>query len=64
MPAPFPIPDLNLNLANESRTGDLRNANTKTFSFAAPVINRGLSTQTMLIGGAFVAAYLIYKRVV
>jgi hypothetical protein len=55
-----PIPDLNLNLNTSSKSGDVDGRKTSAFTFAAPIINRGLNPYLIAAGVVLTGGVLFY----
>ena len=61
MAVPIPIPDLNLNLNTSSESGDVDGRKTSSFSFGAPVINKGVNPYLVIGGVVLAGGALLYK---
>jgi len=64
MAVPIPIPDLNLNSATNSESGDIYSTKNSNFSFSAPTVNKTNYMQLALVGAAvaFGAWFILKKR--
>jgi hypothetical protein len=60
MAVPIPIPDLNLNMNTRSEAGDVDGTKRTSFSFAAPVVNKGLNPYLVAAGVVVAGGALFY----